>query len=106
MTKTCFQNRGFSAAIARGLTGLLLYMAVPLQAAEQMTRFIAQPGSKVSIKGSCDIHEYHIQGNEIQGEVELGADFHTMNTQSVGPGKIPARSVGFIPVRSLHYNNS
>jgi hypothetical protein len=70
-----------------------------------MTRFISQPGSKVSVKGSCDLHWYNVQGNEVQGEVELGADFHTMNTPSVGLGKIPARIKGFIPVRSLHYNS-
>lgn len=104
MTRAYLKNRGFSAAIAGALAGLLVYMAVPLQAAEKMTRFISQPGSKVSVKGSCDVHSYNIQGNEVQGEVELGADFHTMNNQSVGPGKIPARIEGFIPVRSLHYD--
>lgn len=92
--------------IAGALAGSLLYMAVPLQAVEPMTRFISQPGSKVSVKGSCDVHSYNVQGKEVQGEVALGADFHTLNTQSVGPGKIPARIEGFIPVRSLHYDNS
>lgn len=106
MTKACFQNCIFGASVAGGLTGLLLYTAVPLQAAEQMTRFISQPGSKVSIKGSCDVHGYDIQGKEVQGEVELGTDFHTMNPKSIGPGKIPARIEGFIPVRSLHYDGS
>jgi hypothetical protein len=106
MTTTCFQNRGFNAAIAGALAGLLWYTAVPLQAVEPMTRFTSQPGSKVSVKGSCDLHWYNVQGNEVQGEVELGADFHTMNTPSVGLGKIPARIEGFIPVRSLHYNSS
>jgi hypothetical protein len=68
-----------------------------------MTRFVAQPGSHVSIKGGNDIHEFDIQGKEIQGMAEFGADFHTMNTKSVALGKIPARIEGFIPVRSLHY---
>ncbi len=68
-----------------------------------MTRFVAQPGSKVSIKGSNDIHDFDIQGKEIQGEAEFGTDFHTLNTKSVELGKIPARIEGFIPVRSLHY---
>jgi len=82
---------------------LLLFLAVSLQAAEPLTRFIAQPGSRVSIKGGCDIHEFDIQGKEVQGEAEFGTDFHTMNTKSVALWKIPARIEGFIPVRSLHY---
>jgi hypothetical protein len=77
----------------------LLLFASRLQGAEPVTRFVAQPGSKVSIKGGNDIHEFDIQGKEIQGEAEFIAGFPATAT----PGKTRARIEGFIPVRSLHY---
>jgi hypothetical protein len=64
-----------------------------------MTPFVAQPGSKVSIKGSNDIHEFDIQGKEIHGEAVFAARFPA----TVTPGKTRVRIEGFIPVRSLHY---
>ena len=80
---------------------LLLLAVVPLQAADPLTRFFAQPGSKVTIHGATTIHDFVIQGEEIVGEVEFGAGFPTIN-QPPELGKTPARVEGYIPVRSLH----
>jgi len=67
-----------------------------------MTRFVAQPGSTVTIKGSCDVHDWNIQGNEIGGFAEFGSGFPVKPGPATKLGKVPAHLEGFIPVRSLH----
>jgi len=81
---------------------LVLLLALPLRAADQMTRLFPQPGSKVSIKGSNNLHEWQIQGDIIDGFVEFGVGFPTATNQKVELGKIPSHMEGFVPVRSLH----
>lgn len=90
------------ATPATGTLTLLLLLAVPLQAADQMTRFFAQPGSKVSIKGSNTVHDWEIQGDVIDGFFDFGVGFPIEAGQTVKPGKMPVQMKGFIPVRSLH----
>ena len=60
MTRTCFPSRSFNASPSAGLTLLLLFLVTTLQATEPMTRFFTLPGSKVSIKGSNDVHDFGI----------------------------------------------
>lgn len=82
---------------------LWLASAVAVQAAEPMIRFLAQRGGKVSIKGSCDLHDFDIQGKEIEGQAEFGPGFLAANSRALALGKIPGRIEGSIPVGSLHY---
>jgi hypothetical protein len=99
VTKLRHSNRVSTARAIPRLAILSLLLASPLAGAERMTRFVAQPGSKVSIKGGNDIHEFDIQGTEIQGEAEFTVSFPA----TVTPGKTLVRIEGFIPVCSLQY---
>lgn len=89
---------------ATGKLALLVFLAMPLQAADQVTRLFAKPGSKVTINGSNNFHIWEVQGKETDGWVEFGAGFPTMTGQMVKLGKMQARMEGSIPVRSLHSN--
>ncbi len=91
-------TRGF---IAGGLA-LLLASAVVTQAAEGWTEFRARPGagSKALIEGSSNIHDWRVQGLIIGGGVEVGPNFPA-DAASAKPGKLDAKSIVRIPVRSL-----
>lgn len=69
---------------------LLLALVLPLQAADQMTRLFAQPGSTVSIKGSNNYHHWEIQGDVIDGFAEFGGSFPIETGQKVKLWEMPA----------------
>jgi polyisoprenoid-binding protein YceI len=73
-------------------------LAASIQAAEDWTRYNAQPtGSKVRIEGTSIIHDWAMDGQIIGGYVELDSTFDS----SPKPGKVSARAQVTIPVRSL-----
>ena len=86
-----------------GSIAIGLLAALPLRAAEQMTRFDAKPGSgiKVRIEGTSTIHDWQVEGPLIGGFMEVGPKFPTEPGQAATPGKVEARVEAFIPVRSL-----
>src|SRR6267142_5336890 len=85
--------------IARTFTAALLMLAASVQAAEEWTRYNAQPtGSKVKIEGTSTIHDWTMEGQIIGGYVELDPTFDS----APKPGKISARALATIPVRSLN----
>ena len=85
--------------IARTITGILLILAASIQAAENWTRYNAQPtGSKVKIEGTSTIHDWTMEGQIIGGYVELDPGFDA----APKPGKVSARALVSIPVRSLN----
>jgi hypothetical protein len=86
------------------LLPLLVLLALPLQAADQMVRLFGQPGSKLTIKGDNNVHVWKIDGQVIEGVFEVGTDFPMIPNETVKPGKKQARIEGSIPVRSLHGN--
>ena len=76
---------------ATGKLALLLCLVLPLQAADQVERLFAQPGSKVTISGDNNLHNWEVQGNETDGFVEFGPGFPTIAGQVVKLGKMRAR---------------
>ncbi|MBI3850797.1 MAG: YceI family protein [Verrucomicrobia bacterium] len=82
----------------RNFTAALLMLAAAVQAADNWTRYDAQPtGSKVKIEGTSTIHDWTMDGQIIGGYVELDPAFDA----SPKPGKVGARAQVMIPVRSL-----
>ena len=85
--------------IARFISSLSLILAFSIQAAENWTRYNAQPtGSKVKIEGTANIHDWTMEGKIIAGYVELDPAFDSPPK----PGKVSARALVSIPVRSLN----
>lgn len=85
--------------VAGSIPGLLLILAFSTQAAEGWTRYNAQPtGSKVKIEGTSTIHDWTMEGKIIAGYVELDPTFDSPPK----PGKVSARALVSIPVRSIN----
>src|SRR5216110_2524725 len=79
-----------------------LFIALPLLAAslafgaDQMTKYDAKPGSKVTLDGTSSVHDWTVESTIIGGSMELGFD-----PANPKPGKVPAKVMAVIPVRSL-----
>src|SRR5882757_700091 len=83
----------------------LLYASAFLAAgnlsAQELTRFDAQPGSKVKIDGTGNIHDWTVEGPNIGGHMELDPAF-LADPQKVAPGtKVNAKVEAIVPVRSI-----
>jgi len=78
---------------------LALALAVSLSAAD-LTKFDSQPGSKVKIDGSSNIHDWSVEGGIIAGTMELDAKFDA-DPSKAAPGKIDAKVETSMPVRTL-----
>jgi polyisoprenoid-binding protein YceI len=83
---------------------LALAFAVSLTAAD-LTKFDSQPGSKVKIDGTSNIHDWTVEGGIIAGVMELDAKFAADPTKSA-PGKVAAKVETTIPVRTLKSGKS
>jgi len=84
--------------ITLAFTTTLLLVAASIQAAENWTRYAAQPsGSKVKIEGTSTLHDWTMEGSIIGGYVELDPGFEA----TPKPGKVVARAQVAIPVRSF-----
>ena len=80
---------------------LLLLAAAPLQGAETMTRLDSLPGSKMRLEGTSIIHDYQAESPFIGGSIEVGSNFPMEPGQTVSPGKVEARGIAWVTVRSL-----
>jgi len=84
-----------------GSIALLLLAGLGAQAADQMTRFYARPGSKLRLEGTSNIHDWQVQSPIIGGYLEVGPNFPVEPGQNVTPGKMQAKAEPFVTVRSL-----
>src|SRR6266699_647571 len=80
---------------------LILIAALPLQAADQMTRFDPRSGSKMRIEGTSLAHDWRAQSPLILGFLEVGPGFPTEPGQTVTPGKVEVRGEAIVRVASL-----
>ena len=81
------------------LVFLLLAGALP---AQNLVRFIGQPGSKVRLEGTSTIHDWTMDGGIIGGFLELDSAFPTDPAATdLKPGKVNANATARIPVRSI-----
>ncbi|MFO1476102.1 MAG: YceI family protein [Verrucomicrobiota bacterium] len=82
-------------------TACLLLAASVAAAADAPVRLDPMPGSKVRIEGTSSIHDWQVEGTLIGGFIEAGAGFPLDPGQAVPAGKVEARAVAFIPIKSL-----
>jgi len=83
--------------LAAGALALLL--GVPLRAAENWVRYVAQPGGgQVKVEGTSTLHDWSVESKLIGGYIELDPGF---NLEKPQPGKVNARVAVLIPVRQL-----
>ena len=85
-------------------TAALVWLAVAsVQAADQMTTYVARSGSKMTIQGTANmLHtSWLIESPFIGGMMEVGAGFPTEPGQAATPGKVEAKADVFIQVGSL-----
>lgn len=89
--------------VMAGNIALLLLATAAVQAADQMTTYMARSGSKMKIEGTANIIHptWQIEGNMIGGLLEVGPGFPTEPGQAATPGKIEAAGRSFLSVRSL-----
>ena len=85
-------------------TAAALLCAAALCAAE-LTKFTAQPGSKVKIDGTSTVHDWTVEGGIIAGAMELDPAFAADPTKAK-PGKIAAKVDATIPVRTIKSGKS
>jgi hypothetical protein len=78
------------------LIALPLLLATSVFAGDQMTKYDAKPGSKVTLDGTSSVHDWTVESTIIGGSMELGFD-----PANPKPGKLPAKVSAIIPVRSL-----
>src|SRR5690242_5401496 len=76
---------------------LIVFLAIPVHAAEQTRRLYTEEGSTFTIDGDNNLHTWKAQTKEPGGWIELDAGFASMK-----PGKIQANMEGYLPVGSLH----
>lgn len=77
-----------------------LLLACSLRA-QTMTRYEAQPGSKMKIEGTSTVHDWTVESGIIAGSVEVDAGFPADPDAKAVPGKVNARVQTTLPVRSL-----
>jgi polyisoprenoid-binding protein YceI len=81
------------------LAGFLAALNLPLIAADAPQRYVAQPGSKVTIDGTSTLHDWTVEGRIIGGSIEFDSNFEsdpTLKSSRTSP-KLEA----IIPVRSI-----
>src|SRR6185503_1172544 len=78
------------------LVVLPLFVASLAFGADQMTKYDAKPGSKVTLDGTSSVHDWTVESTIIGGSMELGFD-----PANPTAGKVPAKVTATVPVRSL-----
>lgn len=80
-------------------------LATSLQAAEDTVRYVARPGSSVSIDGTSSIHDWTVEGKIIGGSFEVEKAFQTdlslKSVKSLMSKETNPKAVISIPIRSL-----
>jgi polyisoprenoid-binding protein YceI len=76
------------------VTGVTLAAAMTVSA---QNRYVATPGSKVTVEGTSNIHDWTVEGQVISGVLELDKD----TLLKAAPGKVNCSVQVKIPVRSL-----
>ncbi len=74
--------------------------------AQNLTRFAAQPGSKVRIDGSGNVHDWTVEGQIIAGALEIDSDFLNEPQKAAAGSKLNAKVDANIPVRSIKSGKS
>ena len=93
-----------------GLAGaaLIVAEALPLQAADTV-RYMARPGSKVTISGTSTIHDWDVVGRIIGGSFEVEPAFQTdkslKSVKSLLTKETNPKAQVVIPIRSLKSGN-
>ena len=90
-------NRRFRLPSAALLAALLLLPR--LAPAQTLTRYDAQPGSKVKLEGTSTIHDWTMEGQIIGGAFEADPAFQL--GPDLKPGKVNAKAAVSIPVRTI-----
>lgn len=87
------------------LVALVLFAeAAPVQAGDLVV-YTAQPaGSSVKIDGSCNIHDWTVEGKIIGGRFEVDPSFALTGTPAAG--KVNAKAKASIPITSLKSGKS
>jgi hypothetical protein len=85
---------------------LLLFIAVATFSAENLTRFDRQPGSKVKIDGSGNIHDWTVESRIIGGHLDIDPAFLSDPTKAMPGTKVPAQVEASVPVRSMKSGKS
>jgi polyisoprenoid-binding protein YceI len=80
--------------------GVALLAAASLSA-QSLSRFDAQPGSKVRIDGSGNIHDWTVEGQIIGGHLDIDSGFIGAPQNAKAGSKVNAAVDTIVPVRSL-----
>lgn len=83
------------------LSSALVLLAATLLYAQSASHFDAQPGSKVKIDGSGNIHDWTVEGQIIGGHMEIDSAFLNDPAKTKAGAKVNSRVDASIPVRSL-----
>jgi hypothetical protein len=86
-----------------GQVAALALVTFSAQCADATTEFTARSGSKMKIDGTANmIHtKWRVQGEIIQGKLDVGPNFPVEPGQAATPGAVTAMADVFIPVTSL-----
>jgi hypothetical protein len=81
---------------------LLPLLSMLLRTTGQAAQFVPQKGSKVTIEGISNLHDWRVEGMVINGLVQFTDDFSHNTPPKLELGKIQAEMEGSVPTRSLH----
>jgi polyisoprenoid-binding protein YceI len=92
--------RNYSRRHTAGLlSALALLLVLPLLA-QTLTRYQAQPGSKMKLEGDSTLHKWTVESSVVGGYMELDPSLIS-EPQNAKPGKIKAQAYVSVPVRQL-----
>ena len=80
---------------------LTLAWAASLSAADSYDRYKAKPGSKVTIEGSSNIHDWSVESGLIGGTFDIDSSFPLDPAKNPPAGKVDAKANSFIMVSSV-----
>lgn len=68
--------------------------------AQDLTKFDSKPGTQLKMDGTSSIHDWSVQSAIVAGTMELDSGFWA-NPTAAKPGKVNAKVITSIPVRTL-----
>mgnify|MGYP003330882535 CR=1 FL=1 len=93
-----FRMNTFAFPRTLGLAALLAFTAGA--SAQSLVRYESQPGSKMRMDGTSNIHDWHAESQLIGGYIEVDGAL-IESPDKLKPGKVEAKAETFIAVRSL-----